>query len=183
MSYFKNTKNNIQKVISSGLVDLVSVQQNLKYMCMYRFGLHKDLKDTINLISKIPNTLISINIYGGRMHPNISLSFISRFTKLQELILTFYSNEPYRDFSNLQYDIFPYLQRLEFKRECPDNDSLVNFLEINGKNLKEFIKLSTKFSNDELDTLKLILNTCQYLETIDIFCKEYMNDLNLIEML
>ncbi|PKY24105.1 hypothetical protein RhiirB3_438539 [Rhizophagus irregularis] len=191
-----------KKVISSGLVDLVSVQQNLKYMCMYRFGLHKDLKDTINLISKIPNTLISINIYGGRMHPNISLSFISRFTKLQELILTFYSNEPYRDFSNLQYDIFPYLQRLEFKRECPDNDSLVNFLEINGKNLKEFYvrnsnnllnlaiikfcpnlrKLSTKFSNDELDTLKLILNTYQYLENIDIFCKEYMNDLNLIEI-
>jgi hypothetical protein len=195
----KTLKIIFRRNISSGLVDLISVQRNLKYMCMYGFSRYNNL--TINLIAKIPNTLISINIYGGRLHPDVSLSFISRFTELQELILTFYNYESYRDFNKLQYVTFPQLQRLEFERQCPENELLIKFLENNGKNLKEFYikssnnslnlalvkfcpnlrKISTKLKNDELETLKLILNTCQYLESIDIFREEHMNEVDLIE--
>uniref|UniRef100_U9STQ8 Uncharacterized protein n=1 Tax=Rhizophagus irregularis (strain DAOM 181602 / DAOM 197198 / MUCL 43194) TaxID=747089 RepID=U9STQ8_RHIID len=63
----------------------------------------------------------------------------------------------------------------------PNYELLINFLEINGNNLKEFyigdiigetianycsnlIKLSTGFKNDELETLKEVFIGCQNLE-------------------
>ena len=79
-------------------------------------------------------------------------------------------------------------------RSCPRYELLIKFLEINGRNLKELYlgemsgysddllnlaiakfctnlrKLSTGFKNDELETLKMVFNGCQYLESISIWC-------------
>ena len=76
---------------------------------------------------------------------------------------------------------------------------LIKFLEINGKNLTEFcinrfrgnvdsinlalakfcpnLKiLTTIFKEDELETLKIILNSCEYLEIIKVwYGDEYLN--------
>ena len=75
----------------------------------------------------------------------------------------------------------------------PESETLMRFLENNGKNLKELtlhnisetLKLSIAqfcpnlkkifvvFHNDELDILKTIFNNCQYLESIQVWCSDY----------
>src|SRR5205809_1007635 len=83
---------------------------------------------------------------------------------------------------------------------------LVKFLEINERNLKELYlgetkgdsddslnlaiakfctnlrKLSTRFKDDELETLKMVLNGCQYLESIKIWCDgEFLSEKEALE--
>ena len=55
----------------------------------------------------LPNTLIKLYLYGEF---DISLSFIAKLTNLQELELSLYFNENFKDFEILQYVNFPHLQ-------------------------------------------------------------------------
>ncbi|GBC45456.1 uncharacterized protein OCT59_027106 [Rhizophagus irregularis] len=174
--------------ISNGLEELISVQRNLKHLFIMQSDICVKFASIFALIANVPNNLITLNIYKGRWIYNMSLSFIARFTNLQILTLTSF-NKHYEDFNKLQYAIFPQLQVLEFKQECPRNELLIKFLENNGKNLKELyvkgndnslnlaiikfcpnlIKLSTKVKRDCAETIKLILSNCRYLEGIKIF--------------
>ena len=90
----------------------------------------------------------------------------------------------------------------------PRCELLINFLENNGKNLKEFYvsvnhaycynslnlaianfcpnlrKLSTGFRNNELETLKIVFTGCEYLERFYIWCggSEYLSENEALEM-
>ncbi|GBC06216.1 hypothetical protein RclHR1_00670008 [Rhizophagus clarus] len=177
------------KFISNGLRDLIIVQKNLKYFNLMQYNYPENLLPS--LITKLPNTLIKLNLYGKN---NISLSFIADLKNLQILQLSFQSSENFEDFESLQYVILPQLQILKIQRAFPKYDLLIKFLENNGKNLKVFYlgdikgysdnslnlaiikfcpnlkKLSTGIKNGELETLKLIFNSCQLLESIKIWC-------------
>src|SRR6266542_5024791 len=145
-----------------------------------------------SLIKKLPNTLIKLNLDVGSH--NFPLSFIINFKFLQELQLLFNIDENYIDFKDLQYVNFPQLQTLKIRNLYSKVNLLIKFLEINGRNLKELClgdfagysdnslnlviakfctnlrKLSTGFKYDELETLKIVFNSCQYLENIKIWC-------------
>ena len=80
---------------------------------------------------------------------------------------------------------------------CHNIQILCIVFEVNGRNLKELYlgdfdygsddslnlaivkfctnlrKLSTGFKNDELETLKMVFNSCLYLESIRIWCGDY----------
>jgi len=93
---------------------------------------------------------------------------------------------------------------LKFLDECPKVETLINFLKVNGKNLEELYivnndnslnlsiakycpelkSLYTIFKNDEIDSLKEILNSCHYLESIRVWCDgEYLNEKEFLEIL
>ncbi|RIA85262.1 hypothetical protein C1645_831055 [Glomus cerebriforme] len=114
----------------------------------------------------------------------LSLSFISKFINLQELVISFYE---YNSFKDIQYIIFPQLEILKFVNRCPKVEMLIKFLENNGKNLKEFcshrcdnsLSLSiVKFCPNlrflyvqfmERETVKMIFDSCQQLESIEVW--------------
>jgi hypothetical protein len=198
--YFKET-------ISNGLADLISTQKNLKF-----FGLilsycltDNDVTNIIPLlITKLPNTLVKLDLYGG--DHCIPLSFITNFSNLQELKLSFENDECFVDFEKLQYATFPQLQVLRIQERYPRNELLVKFLDNNGKNLKEIFigdfdvssdnsinlaiakycpnlrKLSTGIKHSELETLKIIFNSCKNLNSIKIWCGgEYLSEREVLE--
>ncbi|PKC63700.1 hypothetical protein RhiirA1_537592 [Rhizophagus irregularis] len=192
--------------ISNGLADLISSLQNLRHLkvCLHKYGV--DLTDINTLISKFPNSLITLRIYGGikcYFKAVIPLSFIARFTNLQELVFIFYSNEYYEGFNKLQYVVFPQLRSLNIYMKCPENELLKKFLENNGKNLKEFYvksndnslnlaivkfcpnlrNLSIRIEDNELEILETILISCKYLESIRIFGYKYYNKKGLTEII
>ncbi|GBB90368.1 hypothetical protein RclHR1_01730016 [Rhizophagus clarus] len=191
-------------IISNGLTDLISSQKNLKYLYMLQFYNYENLNDIIISLTKIPNTLIKLSIHGYGGLRYASLSFISNFTNLQELILSFYNIDSFEDFKILQYVRFSKLESLKFQFEFPRNDLLIKFLENNGKNLKEFYvnksneelnlavikycpnlrKLFSEFKNSELDSLKMILNNLHNLESIKIsYNEEGFNEKDLFDIL
>ncbi|CAB5393164.1 unnamed protein product [Rhizophagus irregularis] len=132
----------LDELISNGLGDLISSLQNLRHLKVYQYKYGVDLTDINTLISKFPNSLVTFCIYRGMgcfFKAVIPLSFIARFTNLQELVFIFSSNESYEGFNKLQYVVFPQLRSLKFNVECPENELLIKFLENNGKNLKEFM--------------------------------------------
>ncbi|PKC70344.1 hypothetical protein RhiirA1_454910 [Rhizophagus irregularis] len=183
------------------LAELISVQKNLKSFYMIIDCSMDDILCNIPLLmTKLPNTLMSLYLSAGTC--NYSLSFITNFTNLQKLELSFNSTL-YLDFEKLQYANFPQLQVLIIKFARPKFELLINFLENNGKNLKELyldhydnsfnlavakfcpnlLKLYTIFTNEELETLKMVLISCQYIESIELFCDEYLSDKKALEMI
>ena len=189
-----------EMVISNGLVDLISAQKNLECMSIYRTYC-EDSKDIITLLEKVPNTLVRLNISGGRQH--IPLSFIANCTNLQKLILSFENISSFEDFKKLQYTNFSRLQSLIFYDKFPRDELFINFLENNGKNLKLFyIKKSNDSLNsaiikfcpnirelmiglkiNELETLKVFFNSLQYLERVNIRCDEgFFSEKNLFDI-
>ncbi len=193
---------------ANGLMDLISAQKNLKYfgMMVYYYDLTYDNLTNIipSLIIKLPNTIVKLDLYGGDNY--FSLSFIINFKNLQVLQLSFFYNEYFKDFEKLQYAIFPQLQVLIIKHSLPKIGLLIKFLEVNGKNLKELClgdmdccsddslnlaiakfctnlrKLSTGFESDELETLEIVFNSCQYLESIKIWCgDEFLSEKETLE--
>jgi hypothetical protein len=197
-------------MVSNGLTELISVQQKLKYLdIILSYGSNKtskDLTDITTLLTKFPNTLNKLILDGG-IH-FIPLSFITKFTNLQELLLLFYSNKAFEDFKMLQYVTFSKLRILKIQYASPNYELLINFLEINGSNLKEFymgdiigesnnslnlaiakycsnlIKLSTGFKNEELETLKMVFIGCKYLESIKIWVGGlFLNEKKALEMI
>ncbi|PKY33138.1 hypothetical protein RhiirB3_532349 [Rhizophagus irregularis] len=80
----------LNELISNGLADLISSLQNLRHLKVYQHKYGVDLTDINTLISKFPNSLITFSIYRGMecfFKAVIPLSFIARFTNLQELLV------------------------------------------------------------------------------------------------
>ncbi|EXX71940.1 hypothetical protein RirG_073970 [Rhizophagus irregularis DAOM 197198w] len=196
----------LDELISNGLGDLISSLQNLRHLKVYQYKYGVDLTDINTLISKFPNSLVTFCIYRGMgcfFKAVIPLSFIARFTNLQELVFIFSSNESYEGFNKLQYVVFPQLRSLKFNVECPENELLIKFLENNGKNLKEFYvksndnslnlaiikfcpnlrNLFIRIEDNELEILETILISCKYLESIRIFDYKYYNKAGLTEII
>ncbi|RIA99693.1 hypothetical protein C1645_869752 [Glomus cerebriforme] len=180
--------------ISNGLLELISVQKNLKYL---ELNIWEYFEDLIPLLFNLPNTLIKLELNGGE-NLSIPLLFIEKFINLRELVL---SLDGFLDFDKFQYSTtFPNLQILKFKCACPSYDLLIKFLENNGKNLRElYVDIVYDFSDDDnslnliiakfcpnirkfssiylydLETLKDIFNNCQYLESLRINCDRCSN--------
>ncbi|RIA92326.1 hypothetical protein C1645_845918 [Glomus cerebriforme] len=189
---------------SNELKELISLQNNLKDLI---------LSDTIldNWIGIIPcltkhsNTLTRLHLHGNN-NKKLSLLFVASFTNLQEIEFSFHYDKNFEDFEKLQYVTFPKLQILNFPHQCPKPEYMIKFLEINGNNLetlnigtyrmsdaldlsivkycpniKEFSKI---FNNNEIDALKIIFESCQYLESIKLWCgKEwYLNEKETLEI-
>ena len=192
-----------RKVISNGLTDLISVQQNLKSLKILQGC--ENLIDILipSLTTKLSNTITILKL---NCTENTLLSFINNFTNLQELELTFYFNYYIEGFEKLQYTIFPQLQILKIRHSFPRYEFLITFLEINGRNLTELYlgewngysddllnlaiakfctnirKLSTGFENNESETFKMVFNACQYLESIKIWCcREFLSEKEALE--
>jgi hypothetical protein len=195
------------KVISNKLTDLISVQKSLKYLSITQsYNCESLSKDIIPSLSKLSNTLIKFKLDGEHY---ISLSFIAKFINLQELELSFDCDGGFNNFEKLQYITFSQLQILRIQYASPRFEllSIIKFLENNGKNLKELYisdyndnsdnslnlaiakfcpnlrKLSTVgFKNNELETLKIVLNSCQYLKSIKIWCGgDYLSEKEALE--
>src|ERR1044072_4578352 len=122
------------KSISDGLSDLISNQQNLKYLGIFSYS-NDNFAKIIPSMTKLSNDLIKLSIGHGRSYPISSLSFITKLTNLQELDLSLHDND--EGFKTLQYVTFSRLQVIRFNNKPPGQESLVKFLEINGMNLKE----------------------------------------------
>ncbi|RIA81110.1 hypothetical protein C1645_837525 [Glomus cerebriforme] len=185
---------NYRNHISKELTDLISVQENLKYLSINQFT-DESLKQIITSI-KNPNNLSKLSIYGEEQP---SLLFITKFTNLQELDLSI------GKFEILQHVIFPQLQILKIYEKF---ELLTKFIENNGKNLRELYiihedycysndssnlaiakscpnlrKLFVGFKNNELETLKIAFKNCLYLETIKIWCGgNFLSEKEALEM-
>jgi hypothetical protein len=136
-----------ERMILNGLVYLISVQKNLKYFelsDLYNLK-HEERILISSLMSQLPNTLTNLKLH---IFNYISLSFIHKFSNLQELELSLDYGEISEITEKAQYAIFPYLQVLIFKYKCPGYNFLSKFLENNGKNLKELNVVC--YSNDYL---------------------------------
>ncbi|CAI2191362.1 19438_t:CDS:1, partial [Funneliformis geosporum] len=189
-----------QSRTSNELAELVSVQNNLKNL---ELDFQYDAKDQSIFFTKIPNTLTKLHIHGRSVC--IPWSFISELSNLQELSLSLVNRMcGLKDFSKLQYANFPQLQILKFGYECPDDENLTKFLEINGKSLKELIlcenihcsinldignfcpnlrSLCTMFSDGNVELLKVIFDGCQQLESIDVLrCDYFLDESILLEI-
>ena len=137
MSQYKSLTIDFERIISDGLADLISVQKSLKYLCIAisRCNLNK-IQNIPSLITRFPNTVTKLDLY--LLYSHISLSFIVNFTNLQELQLSFYEKDIYPEgFKSLQYAIFPHLRILKIHEIYPGYESLMIFLQNNGKILKE----------------------------------------------
>ncbi|GBB99912.1 hypothetical protein RclHR1_03680007 [Rhizophagus clarus] len=193
----------IENHIPNGLTDLISAQRCLKCSKIAIYDVLKDITDL--LLKKLPDTLTKLNLYGGG--DNISLSFITSLINLEELQLEFGYSEWFKNFEILQHTIFPQLQVLKIVNACPKCESLIKFLENNGKNLREIYlceysgycdnslnlaianfcpilkKISTGIKNYELETLEIIFDGCQYLESIKIWCGGlFLNDMRALQI-
>ena len=104
-------------------------------------------------LTKLPNTLIKLKIHG--LNRRESLSFLTRFTNLQEIVLFDFQVE---GFKVLHHTIFPQLKILKFKDKCPDHEDIIKFLEINGKNLEQLHFNDTKDDVSNLDIVKFCPN-------------------------
>src|SRR6266540_1437469 len=105
----QSLKVKFREVISNGLADLISGQQNLK--CLNIRNYNGDWVEIISSLTRLPNTLIKLD-FDDQGYKPIPLSFIAKFTNLQELVLSF--NHNIESFKNLQHVIFPQLQTLSF---------------------------------------------------------------------
>jgi hypothetical protein len=185
---------------SNGLAELISSQKNIKSVTLQNYYTTTDNgREVIDTLKKFSTTLIKLKIRKSFM----PLLFISNFTNLQELILSsdYYGGCNY--FNQLQDVVFPQLKVLKFYTFL-EVEKLIKFLEINGKNLKElYIRdennslnlaiakfcpnlktLFTKFISNKPETLKLILNNCQYLENINYWCGyRYLSEKEFLEVL
>jgi hypothetical protein len=189
--------------ISNDLKDLIFSQNYLKSLSLIQpYYKCADWIDIIPSITKHSNTITKLFIQGKNCG---SISFISKFKNLKELILSFeYNDLIINDFNELQYINFTKLQILRFDYACPKVETLITFLKNNGNNLKELYiykcndllnltiakfcpnlkSLFTLFMKNELETLKLILISCQQLESIKIWCgSNYLKENELLEFI
>ncbi|GBB96342.1 hypothetical protein RclHR1_02730014 [Rhizophagus clarus] len=185
---------NLREKISDDLKNLISSQHNLKELSLSPIKLGSVAYQTtiMSPLAKHSSSLIKLNVLCNNMYGLIDLpSFITPFTNLQELILSFHINGAV-EFNKLQNITFQQLQILKFPRNCPNDDVLIKFLENNGENLKEFHinsmisnlmiltiakyclnlkSLYVLFNCDGIEALKTLLNNCQQLESIETRCR------------
>jgi hypothetical protein len=180
--------------VSDGLVDLISVQKNLKYFYLIQNQECENKKNITSITTILPNSLTNLFLFENNFN---SLSYVTKLSNLQVLKLLFEREEDHIDFEKLIYARFSQLRILSIRNICSKYKSLIKFLENNGKSLKEFYvrddhircyndnslnstiikfcpnlrKLFIGFKQDnELEILKLIFDSCRYLETIKILC-------------
>ncbi|PKC02514.1 hypothetical protein RhiirA5_425118 [Rhizophagus irregularis] len=191
-------------VVSNELKELISLQNNLKQLTLLAY-FNGSWTNIIPTLTKHANTITKLYLDSDNYKDNSSLSFISIFSNLQEIIFSFsfFSGTDFEDFKQLQHFNFPKLRKLKFLDQCPKPEYLMKFLEINGKNLKKLymtennVDLSLSitnfcpnlknlfviFNNGEIDILKTIFINCQYLESIKIWCGyRYLNEMEVLEM-
>ncbi len=82
--HLQTLKISLKSVISYGLMNLILVQQNLKYLDLYNYSNCKDLSMILDSLIKLVNTLIKLKLHGIGSYE--SLSFLTRFTNLQKLV-------------------------------------------------------------------------------------------------
>ncbi len=87
---------NLEREISSGLFDLISVQQNLKYLTICNYLHYGDSSNLIHSLTKLPDTLIKIDLFSLYY---MSLSFLAKFIKLREIVLTIRCRDKFIKFS------------------------------------------------------------------------------------
>src|SRR6266540_1728785 len=172
-----------EEFVSHGLKDLISSQKNLKHLKLTQYCYYKvNGSDIISLLTKNSVTL----------------------TNLQELILSLNHRDTFEDFKELQNVTFPKLQILKFPSRYPKCEYLNQFLENHGKNLKNLSiggsdhslnliirkfcpnlkSLFTTFMDNEAESLKMILNHCQQLESIKVWCgNECLNEKKFLKIL
>jgi hypothetical protein len=191
------------KIISNGLADLISVQKNLKHLEISQDSYCKDLTDIITSLTKLSNSVTKLYIRSERYLP---LSFIAKFIHLQEILFSFHFEEDMEDFETLQNVTFPQLQILKFPYGGPyDEPALIEFLEYNGNNLKEFYIGCSSYSlnlaisefcpnlrklfigyksTDDSEELEEIFDSCQQLESINFRCgsERYLSEKDLLEV-
>ncbi|CAG8554994.1 1674_t:CDS:1 [Funneliformis caledonium] len=188
-----------KETISDGLADLISSQKNLKQLKLLQSYHGVDWSSIIPSMVNLSTSLTKLALYGENY---VSISFISAFRNLQEIVFSIESEESLEDFNELQHVRFPHLQSLKFKYECPKFEYLNKFLEINGMNLKEFHvndesyslncaiakfcpnlkSLFTIFIDNEVETLTSILKNCQRLECIKFLCGEdYLSEKQVLD--
>ncbi|RIA83783.1 hypothetical protein C1645_860272 [Glomus cerebriforme] len=178
---------------SNELKELISLQNDLKELKLSASD-EDDWTDIIPTLTKHSNTLTKLHL-DSAYNENLPVSFISLFSNLQKIKFSYiscslYFGKQFEDFEKLQYTIFPKLQYLNIPTYCTKLEYIMKFLENNGKYLKKFYieegdrvlnlsiakfcpnlkKLFTLFGNSELETLITILNNCQNLESIKIWC-------------
>jgi len=177
------TTNNLSKEFS----DLISIQQNLKCLKIKCCG-KMDTSSITQHFNKFHNTLIKLDLNVGRNQ--LPISFVAKFTNLQELIL---SCDNMMRFHNLDDIVFPTLRTLKFTDKCPRDGHLCKFIENNGKNLKELhLNDNNNLANftiagscpklkslrtdiwgkeiENLSVIKAILHSCQQLERLEVKC-------------
>ncbi|CAI2179068.1 4359_t:CDS:1 [Funneliformis geosporum] len=191
-------KNNV----SDGLKDLITFQVDLEYLNLIAFD-DKDWKDIIPALTKHHNRLTKLHIHTDK--ENVTFSFIALFENLQELLISDNCSDRYiSDFDELQNVIFPKLRILKIPDRYPQIEIFTKFLENNGSNLVELtladvhksVKLSISrfcpilkklyvlFEKDEMNILKDILDSCQYLESIKVWCgHNFLNEKELLEVI
>ena len=115
---------------------------------------------------------------------------------MQELVISTWSIDFFE--FELQHATFPSLRILGFPNRQPRFEVFMKFLEDNGKNLDELNvdinessklpigrfcpnlkKLSIVLLDNEIDLLKTIFNSFQYLKSIKVWCgDEWLNEKN-----
>src|SRR6266542_531077 len=111
-------------------------------------------------LAKLSSTLIKLDFDTGNVDFFITnLSFIAKFTNLQEL---YWGNG---SFKSLEHVIFPQLQILKFKKYCPYY--ITRFLENHGKHLKEIY-----VCNDNVSINLDIAKHCPNLKSLGIIFQE-----------
>jgi len=119
----------LESVVSNGLPDLISVQQDLKSLRIFQSFECKEecLTDFISSITKLPNTLVKLNLYADDNY--FPYSFVTKFTNLRVLVLKFDERDDFRDFEKLQYVTFPQLHLLEFSNKIPKQSNFWKIME------------------------------------------------------
>ncbi|RIA83775.1 hypothetical protein C1645_809073 [Glomus cerebriforme] len=177
------------------LKELISLQNNLKDLKLLA-SYEGNWIDIIPTLTKHSNTLTKLHLDNDCVD-NLPVSFIALFPNLQEIKFSYtsllFGGFQFRDFEKLQNVTFPKLKYLTISYGCTKPEYVMKFLENNGKNLQEFYleevdrtlnssiakfcpnlkKLSVSFKYSELDTLRIIFNNCQYLESIKVKCGIY----------
>ncbi|GBC44839.1 hypothetical protein GLOIN_2v1876445 [Rhizophagus irregularis DAOM 181602=DAOM 197198] len=149
----------------------------------------------IPALTKHSNTITKLHLHGNNY--NLPLSFVNLFTNLEEIMFSFDYGADFGDFENLQFANFPKLQILKFPKRYPKPEYVMKFLENNGKNLKTFYiygsdnalslsiadfcpnlrSLFVGINYEKNNILKTILSSCQYLESIKVWCgKSYSGE-------
>ncbi|GBB93893.1 hypothetical protein RclHR1_02250003 [Rhizophagus clarus] len=173
--------------VSDGLMDLIFSQKNLKNLILHQSHASEVISSIIPSLEELSDTLIVLGIY--EINESVPLPFPKN---LHELIMSFCHKNPgvtEETFKELQKVFFPKLRILRFRQASPNIEYLSNFLEKNGKNLKELhledeaqslnslnltvskfcpylTVLSTSIS--DCDSLRVIFESCQNLESIRV---------------
>ncbi|CAG8563568.1 4842_t:CDS:2 [Funneliformis caledonium] len=193
--------------ISNGLTELISVQKDLKYLDLYLDYIYDD-----SIESELDDYYYSYSDESDLDYCDKHLDERQSLAKIPNALTKLHIKKRIKRFKNLQHVILPQLQILTFEYKCPKVGYLINFLEINGKNLKKLdLGKNYSFNNslnlaianfctnlktlrftysntnlNNLDSLKVIFKGCEQLESLDFLCgndcEDYIMEREFLEM-